>query len=221
MNCLSPEKIVSKAKEWAHMLGLDDERSFTLQSPALLVLDMQNEFLLGSGQLQAWGGPAIISNVTKLIAAFRDAGALVIFSRHICLEPRKHQGQLAIMERVSNAPDLLRDGSKGAEFHGAVRPSGGDLVITKYRYSAFYDTPLDTVLRINQVSDVIITGVATNICCEATAHDAFFRGYGVAFAIDATGGTDEAAHLATLKNIQLSYGRLVTTDQLTRSLPTK
>jgi isochorismate hydrolase len=77
------------------------------------------------------------------------------------------------------------------------------------------------VLRMNNAKQVIITGVATNICCETTAHDAFFRGYEVFFAADGTGGTDESAHLASLKNIVLSYGKAASVDQLCRGLETR
>lgn len=185
-----------------------------IANPALLVLDMQNEFLLETGQMPVWGGPAVIPRVKDLINAFRTARLPVIFTRHLCIEPYRHRGELKVMDGVANPATFLRDGYPGAEIHSDLRPLQNEYVITKYRYSAFYDTPLDTLLHVNQVADVVITGVATNICCEATAHDAFFRGYRVIFTIDGTGGTDESAHLATLRNLKLAYPRLGTVAQV-------
>lgn len=214
MTFLSPTEFPKKVEGWCRELVVDTRSSPKLEAPVLLVLDMQREFLTPAGQLPVWGGPAIVPNVTRLISAFREAKRLVIFSRHICLEPHKHKNLLGIMERVTETASILREGSDGAAFQEDIVPTNGDLVITKYHYSGFFDTPLDTFLRTNGAQEVVITGVATNICCETTAHDAFFRGYKVLFTVDATGGTDERAHLASLRNIRLSYGKLVTAEQL-------
>lgn len=218
MNFLSTHDLEIRTEKWSRHLGIDDATTLGLPAPVLLVLDMQNEFLQADGQLPVWGGPAIIPNVVRLINLFRELALPVIFTRHICLEPFKHQAEIGIMQSVPDAASLLRDGSMGAALHESIVPRKDEMVITKFRYSAFYDTSLDTVLRVNSAKQVIITGVATNICCETTAHDAFFRGYEVCVTADGTGGTDESAHLASLKNIVLSYGKVATVDQVGRSL---
>lgn len=209
-----PEKVI----RWKTELCLNQHVNVKMQRPALLVLDMQNEFLLKSGQMPVWGGPAVIPRIRQLLDAFRTSGHPVFFTRHLCIEPYRHQGELQVMNCIKDPGSFLHEGYEGAEIHEGLQPRKNEQVVTKYRYSAFYDTPLDTFLKVNNIKDVIITGVATNICCETTAHDAFFRGYHVLFAIDGTGGTEEAAHLASIRNIKLSYGEPVTVDSIIRCI---
>jgi len=218
MKFLPESKLEEKLIRWNIELGLDQYRDLQLLSPALLVLDMQNEFLSESGQMPVWGGPAIIPHVKRLLNAFRTSGYPVFFTKHLCIEPYRHQGELQVMDGVANPGSFLREGCAGAKIHEELRPRKDEQIITKYRYSAFYDTPLDTFLKVNRINEVIITGVATNICCETTAHDAFFRGYRVLFTIDGTGGTDESAHLASIRNIKLSYGKPVTVESIVTAL---
>lgn len=211
-------ELESRLDAWNTELKFGDSINLPLHSPALLVLDMQNDFLLDSGQMPVWGGPAIIPGIKRLVDLFHSQRLPVFFTRHFCIEPYRHIDELGSMKDVHDPKSFLREGTIGAEIHAEVKPAPDDYVVTKYRYSGFYDTPLDTLLRVNNVSNLVITGVATNICCETTAHDAFFRGYNVVFTVDGTGGTDEPAHLATLRNIKLSYGTLATVEQVMKSL---
>lgn len=214
-------ELPARLDAWRSQLGLESSLKLDLPNAALLVLDMQNDFLLDSGQMRVWGGPAVIPQVSRLMQAFRAASRPIFFTRHLCIEPYRHKGHLDSMNDVHDPASFLSEGSVGAEIHAALQPTAVDYLVTKYRYSGFYDTALDTLLRVNGIKSVVITGVATNICCETTAHDAFFRGYQVAFCIDGTGGTDEGAHLASLRNIRLSYGDLVTADQVIQQLPSR
>lgn len=220
MKFLSLTELSAQLESWKQTLGLDEKTTVELPNPALLVLDMQNDFLLNSGQMRVWGGPAIIPRVKMLISSFRACSIPVFFTRHLCIEPFRHKGHLPSMRDVHDPENFLSEGSIGVEIHSELRPESQDYIITKYRYSGFYDTPLDTLLKVNGIKSVIVVGVATNICCETTAHDAFFRGYRVAFCVDGTGATDENAHLASLRNIRMSYGDLVTVDQVVRQLTT-
>jgi ureidoacrylate peracid hydrolase len=86
--------------------------------------------------------------------------------------------------------------------------------IVKHKYDAFFETDLDAILRFHKVATVIITGTATNVCCESTARSAFMRDYQVAFPSDANATFDLAMHEATLKNIDLLFGRVMTTGEL-------
>ncbi|MDO8803318.1 MAG: isochorismatase family cysteine hydrolase [Elusimicrobiota bacterium] len=215
MKFLKESSLRRKTAEWAKILSISDsDTGLALSAPALLVLDMQNEFLNESGQMPVWGGAAVIPRVSALIRTFRSVGLPVVFSRHLCIEPFKHKDSLKVMGGIVEPAKFLCNGTSGARLHPGLPIADEDIQITKYRYSAFYDTALDTLLRVNRVADVIITGVATNICCQATAQDAFFRGYHVVFTIDGTGGVDEDSHLAALKTIQLAYGRVALVGQV-------
>ena len=84
----------------------------------------------------------------------------------------------------------------------------------KHKYDAFFETDLDAILRNCAVETVIITGTATNICCDTTARSAFCRDYQVAFLSDATATFDDEMHEATLKTMELLFGRVMTTDEV-------
>jgi nicotinamidase-related amidase len=84
-------------------------------------------------------------------------------------------------------------------------------VVIKHRYSAFYNTDLETVLRVQGIEQLVITGVMSNMCCESTARDAYFRDYRVFFLADATGSITEDMQLATLLNVGFGFAYVTTT----------
>jgi len=221
MDFLESKALVSKTKMWASSLGIDIEQRPKLLHPALIVVDMQRDFLLPDGLLPVWGGPAVMPNIQALIDRFHAATRPVMFSRHVYENPETDGGATARWWKVDKSSQLLREGTWHAELAEALSPGPQDKIIPKRRYSAFYGTDLEILLRTSGVKEVLITGVCTNICCEATAHDAFFRDFEVYFVLDGTGATDEAAHLGTLRNFSLAYGRTITTQQAIESLQEK
>lgn len=84
----------------------------------------------------------------------------------------------------------LVDGTKGIEIYDEIAPKPGEIVVKKHRYSGFYGTDLDIILRGWGIDTVIVSGVTTENCCHATARDALFRDYKVVFLSDATGTFD-------------------------------
>jgi nicotinamidase-related amidase len=92
------------------------------------------------------------------------------------------------------------------------------MTIPKKRYSAFFGTDLDKVLRSRGIRDLIISGVMTNLCCETTARDAFMKDYRVFFLIDGTATRRSELHLATLKNLGFGFAYLLTCDELIQKL---
>lgn len=218
MTFLSEPELTTRSLGWCRKLSLDAGRSVHMENPALLVLDMQNDFLTDRGAMPVWGGPAIVSRVAGAIEAFRAVGRPVLYSRHLCLGSTDKPPDLGISALIADPEGLLREGCVGSEIADRLRPSSDERVIAKYQYSAFYGTPLELLLRSLKVRHVVVTGVVTNVCCETTAHDAFFRGFGVVFTIDGTGGLDEASHLASLATIRQSYGQVVTVHQVCESV---
>ena len=83
-------------------------------------------------------------------------------------------GLFAISSPKIGSGSIQADGAPGAEIHPATAPLEGDVIIKKHRYSAFYGTDLEIVLRGLGVDAVVIAGVTTENCCHATARDAFF-----------------------------------------------
>ncbi|MGD0229169.1 MAG: isochorismatase family cysteine hydrolase [Syntrophorhabdales bacterium] len=102
-----------------------------------------------------------------------------------------------------------------AEFYEVV-PREGETVIPKYTYSGFVSTYLDRFLRANDIKTLVITGIATNICVDSTARDAFMRGYYVVVPSDLTEGTSAEATRHALLNIDGFYGEVVDSESLLR-----
>jgi nicotinamidase-related amidase len=189
-------------------------RAIDLRQSALLVVDMQNEFLREEGLLPTWGGAAILPRLRRLIELYRESGRPVIYTRHCYFNPEVDGGTTAEWWRMDRDSPVLSAALPGSAIHADIAPQAEDVVIVKHRYSAFHDTHLESVLRRFQVRDVIISGVASNCCCEATAHDALFRDFHVFFLADGCGGSDEMAHIATLRDIACFYGTVLTCQTL-------
>ena len=101
----------------------------------------------------------------------------------------------------------------GAELYGIdARP--GEEVVVKHRYSGFHNTNLDLVLRSRGIQTVILTGVATNVCVESTARDVYMHDYYLVFVSDGTATMSEAAHQATLANVDQFFGQVASADEI-------
>ncbi len=95
-----------------------------------------------------------------------------------------------------------------------VRPRPDEVIVTKHRYGAFEATDLDLVLRSRKVRTVIMTGVATNVCVETTARQAFLKDYYVVFASDCTATYSQPEHDWTLGNIDNFFGQVAAADEI-------
>ncbi|MBP1704454.1 MAG: nicotinamidase 2-like [Chloroflexi bacterium] len=209
------DNITQKAASWLdHIRPYNvHEMQLNVARSALLVIDMQLFFLDEASPSYTAGGPAIIPLVKRLVEAFRRAGRPVVFSRHV-----HHPDDLdsGIMGWWWKGKCL--EGSPESEIHPELAPRAGEKVVFKHRYSAFYNTDLETVLRCLKVEDLVITGVMTNMCCESTARDAYFRDYRVFLPADATGSINEEMQLASLMNLALGFAFVTTSDMIEAQL---
>lgn len=183
---------------------------------ALLVIDMQNDFVLEGAPMEVPAARDAIPHIQRLIAQARALNVPVIYSQHTLLE----DSQNSILEATYN-PKLfkvgMRKGTPGVRVIDDLKPQAEDTIIEKYRYDAFHNTLLEPTLKnirgLNQIDTVIITGTLTEVCCESTARGAYMRDYKVAFVSDATGGLSDAAQHATEDAIGKFFGRVMSTDQ--------
>ncbi|MCK4224762.1 MAG: isochorismatase family protein [candidate division Zixibacteria bacterium] len=182
----------------------------------LLVIDMQNFFLDPESPSFTSGGLAVISNIAKLINAFRKKRLPVIYTAHVHKDKEWDGGILGWWWE-----GMIIENTKDAEIHPKIAPLTEEKIIYKHRYSAFYNTDLEITLRCLNITDLIITGVMTNLCCESTARDAYIRDQRVFFLLDATGSVNEDLHLATLKNLAFGFAYVTTTEDILRKLPKK
>ena len=90
----------------------------------------------------------------------------------------------------------------------------GEYRVVKHKYDAFFETDLDSILQNNRIKTIIIVGTATNVCCESTARSGFFRDYQVAFPSDCNASFDDGMYQASLKTIDMFFGRVMTTEEL-------
>ncbi len=193
---------------------------------ALIVIDVQNDFCAPGGMMDREGldlseAQAMADRLPPLIAAARAAGVLVVFVRNVYSSDHNFYLSDTWLEQASRKRggsytqrEVCKAGSWEGDFYGDVRPEPQDPVVTKHRFNAFRNTDLDTVLRARGVRTTVFTGVATNVCVETTARDAFMHDYYVVFTTDGTATYAREDHEATLRNIDRYFGELASVSAL-------
>ncbi|XP_009781530.1 nicotinamidase 2 [Nicotiana tabacum] len=166
------------------------------KSAVLLVIDIQNHFY-------SMAKP-ILPAINTTIDLCRQASVPVIFTRH----RHKSPDDYGMLYEWWNG-DVIRDGTIEAELIPELNRRDADLVVEKHTYSAFRDTSLEEKLLEMGITEVIVSGVMTNLCCETTAREAFVRGFRVFFSTDATATSSAELHDATLKNLAYGFTYLV------------
>ncbi|MCS7132901.1 MAG: cysteine hydrolase [Nitrososphaeria archaeon] len=171
---------------------------------AVIVIDMLNDFVYGA--LKCERAHLIIPNMKKLLAAARDRGIPVIYANDAHDKRIDHEFKLWGQHAVK--------GSDGSRVIEELEPAESDYVVEKKRYSAFYETGLDMLLRELEVDTVVLTGLHTNICVKHTAADAFYRGYNIIILSDAVQTFTDEDHNWGLKYAERIYGaKIMTTEE--------
>jgi nicotinamidase-related amidase len=157
---------------------------------ALIVVDMTTDFLTQGAPMELPEGREIISKVNALVDRSHELRIPVIFVRQAFDPSGVDVGCMtdtgAPMLDDEGRAATLRAGTAGVEIYPQVSHGDDDIEVEKHRHSGFFETKLDTVLRGLKAKTVLITGIASNGCCYATALDAMSRGYQVVFLSDAT-----------------------------------
>jgi ureidoacrylate peracid hydrolase len=189
---------------------------------ALIVVDMQNDFVAPGAPLESSAGRAMVPHLQRALDCCREEGIPVIYTAHVHRPDGCDLGLLAHAPAIARR-DALVDGSAGVAIFPEIAPRDGEIVISKHRFSAFYGTDLEIILRGLGVTTVVITGVTTENCCHATARDAFFRDFQVVFLTDATATSDypdlgygsmsaAEVHRATLVILARDTADVITTE---------
>ena len=184
---------------------------FELETAALVVVDMQRCFLEPGFPLYTPNGTAVLPGVKALIEHFRKARRPVVFA------VQQHKGEFVDRGEVLRTwwPRVPLEGSRDTELVDEIKPLPEEKVIAKRRYSAFYATDLDLTLRAMQVRQVVVAGIFTNVCVEATVRDAFMRDFFVFLPADGCASLNEQLHLGSLRTLALWYAKIVTIRDLT------
>jgi biuret amidohydrolase len=182
------------------------------RTTALIVIDMQNAFVAEGATYETPGARTMIPKLERLLAFAREREMPIIWTQSDHSAP--HAGIMLKKFPTIREDKYLWKGQPSFELYPKMQPQPGDFRVVKHKYDAFFETDLDSILRNQGIKQVIIVGTATNVCCESTARSAFFRDYGVAFPSDCNASFDDGMHQATLKTLDMFFGRVMTTDEL-------
>ena len=172
-------------------------------STAMIVIDMQNEEVSDEGKYATEGeidispAKAIIPNIQRLLDAARRAGVLVTYAE---FTHRSRDGALLMdgpsyfVHRDDHFVSCVQEGTWAARTIEELAPRSGELVFSKTRGSAFWQTPLRNVLQTRGIRSLVLTGIATGGCVMATFTDSRMQGYYPVVVSDAVASYDMEDH---------------------------
>lgn len=174
------------------------------QETAVIVVDMQNDFVEPEGALFVPEAPATVTNIQRLLERARAAGVKIVYTQdwHPEGDP-----EFAIWPRHAV------QGTWGAQIIAPLKPQPEDTVLQKVRYDGFYGTPLEHLLHLWGIQYVVIVGTVANICVLHTAGSAALRWYKVVLPEDGTSALTPFDQESTLRQVTFLYlGQVTTCD---------
>ncbi|MFB4475239.1 cysteine hydrolase family protein [Oceanobacillus caeni] len=164
-----------------------------LNKTALLLMDLQKEE--GTSEIEDMEG--ILDNASDLSEDCREKGIPIIYTRHI---NRADAVGLAAGEPLNEngEPIYYHSKSSSIEIVDEIKPEQGDIIIDKHRYSGFYESNLELVLKNLHIKHLVVGGVLTDCSVLSTVMDAYYRDYQVNLVKDICGSTSEGAHMASI-----------------------
>lgn len=159
---------------------------------ALVLIDLQKESEFGID-----GVDTVVNKAKSLISVCRMIGIPVIYTRHI---NREDTIGLSNEEPLTEdgKPVFYNNGTDAVDIIDKIKPEKHDVVIDKYRWSSFYDTSLDLMLKSMGIKHLIMGGFVTDGCLVTSVFDAYFRDYQVNLVKDVCGATNEGAQMASI-----------------------
>ncbi len=192
---------------------------------ALLVVDMQNDFLRVGAPQEVPLGRAIVPRIADLIQDFRQRSRPVLYTRFLAgpgetlmtlwspeCGPTQRSCWPGQQRRYGDHDGLL----EGAAITDELTPLAGDVVVDKYGYGAFYNTLLSDALRVRGCSQVVVTGVVTQICVEDTVRQGMQRGFEMVVVRDGVASFDEELHQASLRGMAMKFADVMESAELRR-----
>ncbi len=179
-----------------------------MSKTALIVVDMVRDFTDPQGLVFYPQNREILPRIAQVVERCREHGMLIVFMQH-CYRKDKPDKNLSTMR-----PNCI-EGSGGEEIDPLLHVDlQRDYVIKKRRYSGFFGTDLDLVLRENHVENVIVVGTKTNCCIRATVTDAYYLDYNAIVLRDCVATNSDVVNDVHLTDIAKYLGTVITSDEL-------
>ncbi len=203
----------SAAVERGRLMGLD--KPIDPATTAVVAIDFQNFFLADGEPMGTANARDALANANRVHAAVRAAGGLVVLTQHSFGPPGEVPPDQPLAEQA------LLPGSASYELHADLLVDPSDVRIVKRRSSPLHpeaDTELLAILREHGIETLVITGLASNGCCDCLARDAFQHGFNVVFVSDASAAMSDEEHNATLLNLAIYYANVLDTAAVEAAL---
>ncbi len=179
-----------------------------MNKTALLIVDMVKDFTDPEGLVYHPQNREVLPKIRKVLDKCREHGCLIVFLQH-CNRKDKPDRRIASMR-----PNCL-EGTSGIEIDPMLPvDEKKDYVIRKRRYSGFFGTDLDLVLRENHIENLIIVGTKTNCCIRATVTDAFYLDYDGIVVSDCVATNSETVQQVHLEDIKKYLGQVMDSEEL-------
>ena len=197
--------------------------SYKKENSALIIIDMQNAFINPEGSLSKMGLDTsrtsnAIEPIKLLKKEFKAQGLPVIYLQH---SHRKDGADAGLIVKVF--PPIMDlghciEGTWDGEIINELKPEADDFIVKKHRFSGFYNTQLEDVLRSLGIEVLVVTGIATNVCVESTIRDAFYRDYNVIVPREATASYTLQEEQGSFGNFEFAFARVVSVDEVINEL---
>jgi len=186
---------------------------------AILVIDLQKGFVNEGAFCEVPAARKMLPRLQRLIDVCKKQSIPVIYTRmsHQFIRSTVYPDLWPSHFHADGSP-ILVPGSKEFELIEELKVEEGDILLDKDRYSAFFGTPLDLILKERGVKTLIVTGLASNVCCESTVREAFFLNYRVIFVDDLNVTLNDEMHRWAVENIRLVFGYVLSSDELIAKL---
>jgi ureidoacrylate peracid hydrolase len=187
---------------------------------AHIIVDLQNGFMEPGATVEIPQAREIVPNVNRISATIRAVGGLNVFIRYLIDDAAIVQWStwftdFATSERCKAMNETFCRGCHGFELWRELDVQAKDLIIDKTRFGAFVpgSSDLHDILQARGIDTLIISGTATNVCCESTARGAMQMNYKVIFVADGNATNTDAEHNATLNNMVRLFADVMTTEE--------
>ncbi len=177
----------------------------TASKTALIIVDMQKDFVYSNGKLYVPGSEKIIAPLRDLLNKCREKRLTIVFTQDWHPED-------AVEFRIW--PKHCIAETQGAEIIDELKPNPGEFIVKKETYDAFFNTNLESILNRAGVENVIVTGVVANICVLHTAGSAALRGFKVVLPVDCIAALNDFDLKLTIRQVSFLYKGIITSSEL-------